>query len=93
MTGAAERETRRALARLRRTLDKAGRELELAETALRDVEGGALPADVFEDAAHHLYAVSEFIDEQAERLESKMLQAGGLEPERVRRAARPDDDD
>lgn len=87
MTGAAEREVRRSLARVRRALDRAGRELELIETTMRDAEGGDFPADVFEDAAQHLHAVGEFIDEQAERLEAKILEAGGVEPGRVQRGA------
>ncbi|HEX7117229.1 MAG TPA: hypothetical protein VF212_00470 [Longimicrobiales bacterium] len=85
MTGAAERDARRALARLRRAVEKTARELETAENALRALGGDPLPAQVFEEAANHLLAVGEFIDEQAERLEARILEAGGLDPERLRR--------
>jgi len=88
MAGAAGREARRALMRLRRSVEKSARELELAETALREAEGGDFPADVFEAAAQHLHAVAEFIDEQAERLEAKILEAGGVDPSRLHRGGR-----
>lgn len=83
--GVAEREARRALARLRRAVEKAARELDAVAGALRHVEGGDFPAAEFEAASSHLAAVAEFVEEQAERLEEKVLQAGGLEPGRVRR--------
>lgn len=85
MVGAAEREARRALMRLRRSVEKSGRELELVEAALREAEGDSFPADVFDVAARHLYAIAEFIDEQEERLEARILEAGGLDPERLKR--------
>lgn len=93
MTRASEREARRALMRLRRAVEKSARELESVEGTLRTVEGGDFPADVFEQAAHHLLAVAEFIDEQDERLQEKILQAGGLDPERFRRAAADEEDE
>ncbi|HEX6939280.1 MAG TPA: hypothetical protein VF158_07695 [Longimicrobiales bacterium] len=89
MAGEAVREARRALARLRRAVEKAARELETAEGALRAAGGDPLPADVFEAAAEHLRAVGEFIDEQAERLEARMLEAGGIDAGRLRRGGDP----
>lgn len=85
MAGAAERDARRALMRLRRAVEKAARELEAAERSQRVAEGDDFPAQVFEAAADHLRAVEEFIDEQAERLEERILAAGGLDPDRLRR--------
>ncbi len=85
MAGPAERDARRVLMRLRRTMDKAARELETVERTLRTTESGEFPAQVFEEAAEHLLAVAEFIDEQAERLQAKILEAGGLDPERLGR--------
>jgi hypothetical protein len=81
----AAREARRALMRLRRAVEKAARELETVENALRTAGGGDVPAQVFEEAAHHLLAVAEFIDEQDERLQTTILEAGGIDPERLRR--------
>jgi hypothetical protein len=80
-----EREARRALNRLRRSLEKAVTELDAVRGALEHVEGADFPAAAFVDADQHLAAVDGFVDEQAERLAEKVLRAGGLEPGRVRR--------
>ena len=85
MKETAEREASRALTRLRRAVAKAMTELESVGGALRHAEGADYPAAAFEDATSKLDGVLEFIDEQAERLEEKILHAGGLEPGRVRR--------
>lgn len=84
----AEAEARRALARLRRAVEKSERELDGVRGALRHAEGDDFPAEAFGDAAAHMRALLEFIDEQAARLEEKILTAGGLEPGRVRRTGR-----
>lgn len=81
----AEAEGRRALARLRRAVEKSERELDAVRGALRHAEGDDFPAEAFGDAAAHMRALLEFIDEQSARLEEKILTAGGLEPGRVRR--------
>ena len=83
---AAVREARRALARLRRAVEKTEHELAGVTGALRHAEGEDFPAVAYEDAAGHLRAVLAFVDEEAERLEEKVLHAGGLEPGRVRRS-------
>lgn len=85
MNDTPEREARRALNRLRRSVEKAVTELDAVRGALVHVEGGDFPADAFAEADRHLAAIDMFVDEQAERLEEKMLRAGGLEPGRVRR--------
>jgi hypothetical protein len=85
MSSVAEREARRAITRLRRAVEKARAELAGTEGALRHAEGADFPRPAFEEAAAHLDAVVAFIDEQAERLEEKILHSGGLEPGRVRR--------
>lgn len=85
MADSAEREARRALTRLRRALEKAQNELDAVAGALRHAEGRDFPAGDFDDAAARLAEVMTFVDEQAERLEEKILHAGGLEPGRVRR--------
>ena len=85
MRGTVEGEARKALARLRRALEKADRELESVAGALRHAEAEDFPAAEFEAAASRLSAVHAFVEEQAERLEQKVLSAGGLEPGRIRR--------
>lgn len=85
MSGTAEGEARRALARLRRSVEKSVNELDAVAGALRHAEGGDFPAAEFDEAAQHLEAVAGFVEEQAERLQEKILHAGGLEPGRVRR--------
>ncbi|HET9983325.1 MAG TPA: hypothetical protein VFQ38_07050 [Longimicrobiales bacterium] len=79
------REARNALARLRRAVEKAERELGAVDGALRHAEGSDFPEAEFEGAAGSLAAVAAFVEEQAERLEAKVLEAGGLEPGRIRR--------
>jgi hypothetical protein len=79
------REAKRALVRLRRAIEKAGFELESVAGALRQVEAGDFPAADFDGAADRLREIAAFVEEQAERLDDKILHAGGLEPGRVRR--------
>lgn len=88
MAREAEREARKALARLRRSVEKASRELTEVERVLEPVEGGDFPSAAFAGAASRLQGIGDFIDEQAERLEAKILEAGGLsagavQPERT----------
>jgi hypothetical protein len=78
-------EARRALNRLYRAVEKAARELEAVEGALRHAEGTDFPVDAFAAARSHLDACGAFVEEQQQRLEEKILHAGGLEPGRVRR--------
>ncbi len=85
MTDPGVREARRALTRLRRAVEKTEAELGAVRGALRHAEGADFPAAEFDDAAANLAAVVQFVDEQAERLEEKILHSGGLEPGRVRR--------
>lgn len=85
MSSEIEGGARRALARLRRALEKSERELDAVVGALRHAEGEDFPVADFDDAATRLSGLLEFVDEQASRLEEKILHAGGLEPGRVRR--------
>jgi hypothetical protein len=78
-------EARRALARLRRALEKATAELDAVAGALRHAEAQDFPAGEFAQAERRLHAVVEFVDEQEQRLADKILHAGGIEPGRVRR--------
>ena len=81
----AEAETRKALTRLRRALEKTRHELEAVAGALRHAEGSDFPATEFEQASSSLDAIDNFVEEQAERIEEKILSSGGLEPGRIRR--------
>lgn len=85
MSNSPESEARKALTRLRRAIEKTRHELEAVSGALRHAEGSDYPADAFDGAVQHLAAVEDFIDEQSERIEEKMLSSGGLEPGRIRR--------
>jgi hypothetical protein len=86
MSESVEREARRALQRLRRSLEKAEHELAAVRGALQHAESDDFPTGAFEEAADRLRALGDFVDEQAERLEEKILHAGGIEPGRVRRS-------
>lgn len=81
----AESEARKALNRFRRAIEKAEKELQSLEDALRHAEEADFPADPYEAAVTSLRAVINFADEEGERLREKILYAGGLEPGRVRR--------
>lgn len=71
--------------RLRRAAEKAERELESLQGALRRAEGTDFPMDTYEDVGSALRQVLDFADEEATRLQEKILHTGGLEPGRVRR--------
>jgi hypothetical protein len=84
--GSAESEGKRSLSRLRRAIEKAERELEAVQGALRHAEGSDFPEQAFRDAVTNIRMLETFVDEQEERLADKILHAGGLEPGRVRRS-------
>lgn len=81
----AESEARKALNRLRRAAEKAERELGELEGALRHAEASDFPQEAYDTMRGALRSVLEFTDEEARRLQEKILHAGGLEPGRVRR--------
>ncbi len=85
MKGSAESEARKALNRLRRAVEKTSQELQAVRGALEHAEGSDFPHADFDGAQQHLDAIDAFIEEQAERIEEKILSAGGLEPGRIRR--------
>ena len=86
MKGSAESEARKALNRLRRAVEKTEHELAAVRGALEHVEGSDFPETAFATAEQQLAAIADFIDEQAARIEEKMLSSGGLEPGRIRRS-------
>jgi hypothetical protein len=81
----AESEARKALARLRRAAEKAERELGDLEGALKHAEGPDFPRDEYDAVGAAVRRILDFTDEEAARLQEKILHAGGLEPGRVRR--------
>ena len=85
MTRTAESEARKALARVRRAAEKCLREMDALEGALRSAEGSDFPEADYDTARSALESVTSFVDEEARRLQEKILHAGGLEPGRVRR--------
>ncbi|MGI9628402.1 MAG: hypothetical protein ACR2QM_16325 [Longimicrobiales bacterium] len=82
-----EREARRALVRLQRSLEKTRRELTALRGALETAEGGDFPADQYEECDRHLSAVGSWANVEGRRLQGKILAAGGLEPGRLRRSS------
>jgi hypothetical protein len=83
----AEKEARKALNRLRRALEKSLRELGALEGAIRTAEGEDFPKEEYESTGERLRTVLDFLDEEGRRLESKILETGGLEPGRARRTS------
>ncbi len=82
-----ESEARRALTRLRRSLEKSSRELDALSAAIRHAEGRDFPVEAYSEAERHLEALLAFCAEEAQRLQEKILETGGLEPGRVRRSS------
>ena len=85
MSDAAVTEARKALNRPRRAAEKTLREMEALEGSLRHAEASDFPEDLYREASERLEAVLSFVDDEAQRLQEKILHAGGLEPGRVRR--------
>lgn len=86
MATSAESEARKALQRMRRAAEKTLRELGALEGALERAEGEEFPVERYAEVRRHLDAVAGFVDEEAQRLQEKILHSGGLEPGRVRRS-------
>ena len=75
------------MTRLRRALEKAEAELNDVAGALRHAEAADFPAMDFDDAHEHVRLVIQFVDDQEQRLQEKILHAGGIEPGRVKRGS------
>lgn len=82
-----ESEARKALNRLLRAVEKSKRELEALESAIRHAEGDDFPLTSYEAVGQHLDEITDFVHDEGRRLQNKILQAGGLEPGRVRRGS------
>ena len=86
-TSSAESDARKALNRLRRAIEKAQRELDELEGALRHAEGSDFPAQEYADVRERMDLLMDFLETEASRLQEKILSTGGLEPGRVRRSS------
>ncbi len=82
-----ESEARKALNRLVRALEKSRRELEALAGAIRHAEGEDFPGERYQEAEEGVARLVEFAEEEGRRLQAKILQAGGLEPGRIRRSS------
>lgn len=87
MPDSAEKEARKALARLRRALEKSRRELDALGNSIRRAEGEDFPVAAYESARAGIQEMMEFLEEEGRRLEEKILHSGGLEPGRIRRSS------
>ena len=63
MPESAEKEARKALARLRRALEKSRRELEALSGAIRHAEGDDFPAEAYGEARDRLREILDFAEE------------------------------
>ena len=81
----AESEARKALNRLRRAAEKVEREMAALEVALSHAEGTDFPSETYEQMYASIRRLLDFTEEEATRLQEKILHSGGLEPGRVRR--------
>ncbi len=82
-----EAETRRALARLRRALEKAKREVRGLRQGLDESEADGYPGDDYAEMEGHLDAVTELVNREQARQQAKILRAGGIGPGRLQRSA------
>ena len=81
----AESEARKALNRLRRSVEKGQREVATLEAALARAEGDDFPVEAYGEVRGMLTSLARFCDEEGSRLQEKILHTGGLEPGRIRR--------
>jgi hypothetical protein len=86
-TESPEKEARRALTRLRRSLEKSLREMDALDGAIRSAEGTDFPAEAYDEARDHVDRLLSFLNDEERRLREKVLAGGGLEPGRIRRAS------
>jgi len=83
----AEKEARKALNRLRRSVEKSLREMGTLEGAIRHAEGEDFPLEEYDRVRDQLGGIMDFLEEEGRRLEEKILETGGLEPGRIRRSS------
>ncbi|MCE2398001.1 MAG: hypothetical protein J4F34_02985 [Gemmatimonadetes bacterium] len=84
-----EGEARRGLARLRRAIEKARREVRGLRAALAQAEADGFPGDDYAEMDRHLAAAAELVLREASRQQAKVLRAGGIAPSGVRSRGGP----
>lgn len=84
-----EAETRRALARLRRAIEKARREVRGLRGALEESEADGFPDDDYAEMEEHLGAVTQLVNREQARQQAKILRAGGIGPGGLQRSKEP----
>ena len=82
-----EAETRRALARLRRAIEKARREIRGLRELLDRSEAEGYPADDYAEMDEHLSAVTDLVGREQARQQAKILRSGGISANRLRGSA------
>ena len=80
-----EAEARRGLARLKRAIEKARREVRGLRGALAQVEADGFPGDDYAEMDRHLAAADEIAKRESARQQAKVLRAGGIAPGGLRR--------
>lgn len=85
-----EKEARKALNRLRRSLEKCEREMDALESAIHRAEGDDFPERDYAEARSGVAALIQFLELEERRLRDKILAGGGLEPGRLRRTSAMD---
>lgn len=85
MSSDAVKDARKALNRLRRAIEKSARELDALEAAIGRAEGSDFPEEEYARIRSRMDEIVAFADEEARRLQQKVLLSGGLEPGRIRR--------
>lgn len=85
MSSDAVKDARKALNRLRRAIEKSARELDALEAAIGRAEGSDFPEEEYQRVRTSMDEIVAFADEEARRLQQKVLLGGGLEPGRIRR--------
>jgi hypothetical protein len=61
--------------------------MEALAATIRHAEGDDFPAEAYREAEQRVEELVGFVDEEARRLQDRILQSGGLEPGRVRRSS------
>ncbi len=82
-----EGETRRALSRLRRAVEKARREIRALQQLLEQSEAEGFPGDDYAEMDEHLGEVIELVNREQARQQAKILRVGGIRPGKLRRAS------
>ncbi len=79
-----EGETRRALSRLRRAVEKARREIRVLQQLLEQSEAESFPGDDYAEMDELMGDVIELVNREQARQQAKVLRAGGIRPGNLR---------